>query len=175
MWGHPGKKLLFMGGEFGQRHEWGHDGELEWWALEQPRHAGLKRFMSDLNRVYKSTPALHRLDFSEEGFEWVVGGDEVNSVFAFLRKAKDGSPPVLVVANMTPIPRTNYLVGVTIGGFWRPVLNSDAIEYGGSGMANEREIEVNPVRAQGRRYSMCLTLPPLSTQIFEPIASPSNA
>ncbi|CAN5917367.1 1,4-alpha-glucan branching protein GlgB [soil metagenome] len=167
MWGHPGKKLLFMGGEFGQRREWTHDGELEWWATSLEGHSGLQRFVSELNRVYRDTPALYQLDFSANGFEWITADDADASVFAFLRKAHDGSAPVLVVSNMTPLPRTNYLLGVPSGGEWREVINSDAGEFGGAGWGNLGGVESSPVRSHGRPHSVCLTLPPLSTLILQ--------
>ncbi|KWT97333.1 MULTISPECIES: 1,4-alpha-glucan branching protein GlgB [unclassified Variovorax] len=166
MWGHPGKKLLFMGGEFGQRREWTHDGELEWWVAALDGHAGLQRFVAQLNHFYRATPALHELDFSGAGFEWVVADDAEHSVFAFLRKPREGAP-VLVVSNMTPVPRTNYLLGVPNGGFWRERLNSDASEFGGAGWGNFGGVEASPVRSHGRMHSLCLTLPPLSTLILE--------
>ncbi len=167
MWSHPGKKLLFMGGEFGQRREWTHDGELEWWVAGQDGHAGLQRFVAQLNRVYTSTPALYELDFSPAGFEWVVADDAQASVFAFLRKPRDGGAGVLVVSNMTPVPRTNYLLGVPQSGMWRELINSDAGEFGGSGWGNFGGVEAAPVRSHGRSHSVCLTLPPLSTLILE--------
>ncbi|MFM9926854.1 1,4-alpha-glucan branching protein GlgB [Variovorax sp. H27-G14] len=172
MWAHPGKKLLFMGGEFGQRREWTHDGELEWWVTEQPSHAGLQKLVAQLNRVYRDAPALHQLDFSAAGFEWITADDEEKSVFAFLRKSADGSPPLLVVCNMTPVPRTNYVLGVPKGagnggGFWREVINTDAAEFGGAGWGNLGGVEAAPVRSHGRMQSVCLTLPPLSTLILE--------
>jgi 1,4-alpha-glucan branching enzyme len=167
MWAHPGKKLLFMGTEFGQRREWTHDGELEWWVTSLQGHAGMQRFVAQLNRVYRSSPALYQLDFSPAGFEWVAADEADASVFAFLRKPAGDAAPLLVVSNMTPVPRTNYLLGVPAGGLWREVLNSDAIEFGGAGWGNLGGVEAMPVRAHGRPHSVCLTLPPLSTLIFE--------
>jgi 1,4-alpha-glucan branching enzyme len=167
MWAHPGKKLLFMGAEFGQRREWTHDGELEWWVTSLQGHGGIQRFVAQLNRVYRSLPGLYQLDFSPAGFEWVAADDAGASVFAFLRKPSSGAAPLLVVSNMTPVPRTNYLLGVPATGFWREAINSDAIEFGGTGWGNLGGIEAAPVRAHGRPYSVCLTLPPLSTLIFE--------
>ena len=167
MWGHPGKKLLFMGGEFGQRREWTHDGELEWWSTSHDGHAGLQKFVADLNRVYRNTPALYQLDFSANGFEWVAADDADASVFAFLRKSHDGSPPVLVVSNMTPMPRSNYLLGVPLGGEWRELINSDAGEFGGAGWGNLGGVESSPIHSHGRPHSVCLTLPPLSTLILQ--------
>jgi len=172
MWAHPGKKLLFMGGEFGQRREWTHDGELEWWVTQQQGHGGLQRLVAQLNRVYREAPALHQLDFSAAGFEWLAADDAERSVFAFLRKAADGSPPLLVVSNMTPVPRTNYLLGVPLGGLWREVVNTDAAEFGGAGWGNLGGVEAAPVRSHGRMQSVCLTLPPLSTLILEQRPSP---
>jgi 1,4-alpha-glucan branching enzyme len=133
MWTHPGKKLLFMGGEFAQRREWTHEGELEWWVSELPEHAGVKRVVRDLNRIYRGEPALHKIDFSAEGFEWLDLGSADISVIAFLRKAPGDAAPVLVVCNFTPVPRPNFLVGVPIRGTWHEILNTDAREYGGSG------------------------------------------
>jgi 1,4-alpha-glucan branching enzyme len=165
MWAHPGKKLLFMGGEFAQRREWTHEGELEWWVAQLPEHAGVKRLVSDLNRVYRSEPALHRIDFDAKGFEWLDVDNAEYSVLAFLRKAAD-SPPVLVVSNFTPVPRHNYLVGVPQRGFWREILNSDAAVYGGAGWGNLGGVESVPVSTHGRVESVNLTLPPLATLMF---------
>jgi len=162
MWGHPGKKLLFMGSEFAQRREWTHDGELEWWVSSLPEHAGVQRLVRDLNAVYRNEPALHRIDFSPDGFEWLDVDNAEASVLAFLRKAGD-SPPILVVCNLTPIPRPNYLIGVPKRGIWREVLNSDAREYGGAGWGNMGGVESVPVSTHGRVESLNLTLPPLST------------
>ena len=162
MWGHPGKKLLFMGGEFAQRREWTHEGELEWWVSSLPEHAGVHRLVHDLNMVYRKEPALHQFDFSQDGFEWLDVDNADASVLAFLRKAGD-SPPVLVVCNLTPVPRHNYLVGVPKRGVWREVLNSDAHEYGGAGWGNMGAVESVPVTTRGRVESLNLTLPPLST------------
>jgi 1,4-alpha-glucan branching enzyme len=162
MWGHPGKKLLFMGGEFGQRREWTHEGELEWWVTGLPEHAGMQRWVSDLNRVYRSEAALHRIDFSPEGFEWLDVDNADSSVIAFLRKGGGDAPPVLVACNFTPIPRTNFLIGVPKRGIWREILNSDAREYGGAGWGNLGAVESVPVTTHGRVESVNLTLPPLS-------------
>ena len=166
MWGHPGKKLLFMGCEFGQRREWNHDGELEWWVTGLEGHAGLQHFVAQLNHVYRATPALYQLDFSPAGFEWVIADDAQASVFAFLRKPRDGGAPVLVVSNMTPVPRTNYMLGVPMAGFWRELINSDASEFGGAGWGNLGGVETAPVQMHGQAQSVCLTLPALSTLIL---------
>ena len=167
MWGHPGKKLLFMGGEFAQRREWTHDGQLEWGALDHAGHAGVRRWVSDLNTVYRAEPSLHEIDFDAAGFEWIDDHDADASVLAFLRRARAG-PPILVVCNFTPVPRPNYVVGVPIGGRWREMLNSDAAIYGGSGMGNLGGVQAAPAAAHGRFHSLTLTLPPLSTLFFKP-------
>ena len=162
MWAHPGKKLLFMGVEFAQWREWSHDAELEWDLLARPEHEGVQRFVSDLNRVYAATRALHEIDFAMPGFEWVVGDDRDASVVVFVRRAA-GAPPVLVACNFTPVPRVDYVVGVAEAGYWREVLNSDAAVYGGSGMGNLGGVHSRPSGAHGRAHSLALTLPPLAT------------
>jgi 1,4-alpha-glucan branching enzyme len=166
MWAHPGKKLLFMGGEFGQRREWTHDGELEWWVAQLPEHAGVKHLVRDLNRMYRSEPALHMIDFSADGFEWLDLGNADISVIAFLRKAPGHGAPLLVACNFTPVPRPNYLVGVPSRGTWREILNTDAREYGGSGWGNLGGVESVPVTTQGRLESVNLSLPPLATIVL---------
>jgi 1,4-alpha-glucan branching enzyme len=163
MWGHPGKKMLFMGGEFGQRREWTHDDQLEWWVTSLPEHEGLQRWVAELNHRYRSEPALYEVDFSHEGFEWIDCSDHEASVIAFLRKPKRDGAPVLVACNFTPLPRTNYVLGVPFGGTWRELLNSDAREYGGAGWGNLGGVDAAPVRAHGRPWSISLTLPPLAT------------
>jgi len=167
MWAHPGKKLLFMGGEFGQRREWTHEGALDWQSLDGDRHRGLQRWIEDLNRLYRTRPALHEIDFEPAGFEWIEADDAEHSVLAYLRRARDGSW-LLVVANFTPLPRANYLVGVPVAGRWRELLNSDATLYGGSGVGNLSACETVPVASQGRFQSLNLTLPPLGVVMFEP-------
>jgi len=167
MWAHPGKKLLFMGGEFGQRREWSHEDSLEWWVLQYPEHTGLQRWVTDLNRLYRAEPALHEGDFDGSGFEWIDFRDADQSVISFLRKSRDGSP-VAAVCNFTPVPRINYTVGVPRGGWWHELLNSDAQIYGGSGMGNFGGVEAAPVAVQGRPHSLTLTLPPLATVLLKP-------
>ena len=166
MWGHPGKKLLFMGGDFGQQREWNHDSSLDWHLLEQPAHQGVKRWVMALNEVYRATPALFGLDFDPEGFRWVIGDDRQNSVLAFLRRGPPGSRDVLVVCNFTPVPRHNYGVGVPHGGRWREVLNSDDIVYGGSGLAYAGSHVTAPLPAHGCYHSLYLTLPPLAAMFL---------
>ena len=167
MWGHPGKKLLFMGGEFGQRREWTHESSLEWHVLQYSEHEGLRRWVADLNRLYRSEPALYQNDFEQSGFEWVDCNDSQQSVLSFLRRPRDGSAPVLVVCNFTPVPRLNYIVGVPGGGYWRELANSDAALYGGSGMGNLGGVVVAPVAAHGRFHSLAITLPPLAVLMFK--------
>jgi 1,4-alpha-glucan branching enzyme len=166
-WLQPGKKLVFMGGEFGQRAEWNHEAELDWAALEDAAHAGVLRWVEDLNRLYREVPALHELDAEPAGFEWVDCNDVEASVIAHLRRARDGST-VLAIANFTPVPRSNYLVGVPVPGRWDEVLNSDAPLYGGSGVGNLGGLETVPVAAHGRFQSLNLTLPPLGLLVLRP-------
>jgi 1,4-alpha-glucan branching enzyme len=168
MWAQSGKKLLFMGGEFAQRREWDHDGSLEWHLVEQDdRHAGVQRFVRQLNDLYRSVPALHEQDCLPAGFRWIDPNDADDSVISFLRRPRAG-PPVLVVCNFTPVPRPNYVVGVPQGGYWAELLNSDATHYGGSGMGNMGGVEAAPVPAQGRFHTVTLTLPPLATLFLKP-------
>jgi len=165
MYGHPGKKLLFMGGEFGQWREWVHDESLEWHALQFEDHRGLQRWVRDLNHLYRREPALHELDFDPAGFEWVDFRDAEKSIISFLRRGRRG-PPLLVVCNFTPVPRYGYRIGVPAGGFWREVLNSDAREYGGSGQGNLGGVWADPIPWHGRPFSLSLTLPPLGCLYF---------
>jgi len=162
MWGHPGKKLLFMGGEFGQRREWTHDDSLEWWVMQYPEHAGLRQWVADLNRVYRAEPALHQVDFDQAGFEWIDANDADASVISFVRKSRAGQQSMVVVCNFTPVLRTNYIIGVPRAGYWREILNSDSLSYGGSGRGNLGGLETSPVASHGRFQSLALTLPPLS-------------
>ncbi len=166
MYAQPGKKLLFMGGEIGQWREWQHDQALDWHLLEAREHAGMQQWLADLNRAYRSEPALHELDCDPAGFEWIDCRDAESSVVSLLRKARGGERPVLVVCNFTPVPRLNYQVGAPRGGFWRELLNSDARDYGGSGLGNMGGVEAAPVPAHGRHFSLALTLPPLSVSFF---------
>ncbi|MBV8032935.1 MAG: 1,4-alpha-glucan branching protein GlgB [Betaproteobacteria bacterium] len=168
MWGHPGKKLLFMGGEFGQRREWTHEQSLEWHVLGiDARHEGVQKWVADLNALYKTEPALHGNDFSHEGFEWLRRGDWEQSVLMFLRRNSD-SLPVLVACNFTPVPRTNYRVGVPRGGFWRELLNSDAPIYGGSGLGNYGGVQAEPIACDQYAHSLKLNLPPLGAIFLKP-------
>jgi 1,4-alpha-glucan branching enzyme len=167
MWGHPGKKLLFMGGEFGQRREWQHEQSLEWHVLAWPEHRGVRDWIRDLNHYYRSAPALYEQDFDPSGFEWIDFHDTQASVLSFLRKPKSRAATVLVACNFTPVPRTHYVLGVPHGGFWREALNSDAICYSGSGMGNLGGVHARSSSAHGRPHSIEVTLPPLSVVLFE--------
>lgn len=157
----PGKKLLFMGGELGQRREWDHEGSVDWHLLADPRHAGIQRWVRDLNRLYCREPALHELDCEPGGFEWIDPDDRESSVLSFLRRSRGGRQ-VAVVCNFTPVPRQDYRVGVPEPGRWEEVLNSDAREYGGSGWGNFGGVRAEPVACNGRPYSVRLVLPPLA-------------
>ncbi len=164
---HPGKKLLFMGGEIGQEREWSHESAVDFAALERPFNAGLKRWVRDLNTLYRGERSLHEHDFSADGFEWIDCNDSEESVLSFLRKGSADAPMILAIVNFTPVPRPNYQVGVPCGGYWQEVLNSDAELYGGSGQGNLGGVDAAPVGAHGRYYSLTLTLPPLGVVVLK--------
>jgi 1,4-alpha-glucan branching enzyme len=168
MWGHPGKKLLFMGCEFGQGPEWAHDGELRWDQLGLESHRGVQKLVAALNRLHREIPALHQLDDDPTGFEWIASDDSNASVIAFLRKSYDGSAPVLVVCNFTPVPRGDYRLGVPQAGAWRTLLNTDEIEFGGSGFEVAASITADNAWAHGRANSLRLSLPPLGVLFMTP-------
>ncbi len=168
MWGHPGKKLLFMGGEFAQRREWNHDISLDWHLLDHTSHRGMQRLVADLNRLHATLPALHRHDFDPEGFTWLVSDDRTQSVFAFLRRGDAADLPVLVVVNFTPMPRHDYRIGVPIAGAWNEILNSDAAVYGGSGIGNGGTVLAEATPLHGQPASLRLTLPPLGALMLTP-------
>jgi 1,4-alpha-glucan branching enzyme len=168
MYGQPGKKLLFMGGEFGQRSEWYHEAGLDWGLGEEKTHQGIQRWVEDLNRFYRDRPALYERDFEAAGFQWVDCNDAENSVLSFLRKGKDPEDCMLVVCNFTPMVRRNHKVGVPRGGVWKEILNSDAELYGGSGQGNLGGVEAAPVGTHGLNHSLTLTLPPLAVLFLEP-------
>lgn len=165
MWGHPGKKLLFMGGELAQEREWNQAAELDWAALVDPLHRGVQRLIGDLNRLLRTSPALYGADSEPTGFAWVVGDDHANSAFAFCRFA-GAAAPVLVVCNFTPVPRHGYRVGVPCAGHWRECLNSDAAVYGGGNIGNGGGVDSGETPSHGQPYSVVLTLPPLATVFF---------
>ncbi|SCB61121.1 1,4-alpha-glucan branching enzyme [Rhizobium aethiopicum] len=162
MWGHPGKKLMFMGGEIAQPGEWNHDASVSWDVLDLPAHAGIQRLVKDLNGFYKDEPAMQFGDFHHQGFEWAAADDAVNSVLGMLRYAPDRSSSVLVLSNFTPVPRYGYRIGVPQGGVWVERVTTDAREYGGSGLVNGA-VSSEPAPAHGRPHSLSLTLPPLAT------------
>ncbi|MGH7444718.1 MAG: 1,4-alpha-glucan branching enzyme, partial [Longimicrobiales bacterium] len=167
MFTQPGKKLLFMGDEFGQGREWSHEQSLDWHLLEYAQHEGIRRWVADLNRVYRQEPAAHARDFSHDGFEWVDMHDSANSVLSYLRHGPDPDDTLLVVCHMTPVTRANYRVGVSEPGFWKEILNSDAQIYGGSGAGNMGGCTATPMPSHGRLRSLTLTLPPLATLVFK--------
>jgi 1,4-alpha-glucan branching enzyme len=167
MWTHPGKKLLFMGCEFGQEREWNHDISLDWHLLGDAHHEGVRRLVRDLNRLYGAEPALHARDCEPEGFDWIDGGDADRSVFAFERRGFEEHRPVVVLCNMTPVVREDYVAGVPEGGAWEVLLNSDDGGYGGSGVGTG-DLAAEPSGAHGRSHSLRLTLPPLATVVLAP-------
>ncbi len=162
MYSHPGKKMLFMGGEFGQWWEWNHDDGLQWHLCQQKPHAGLQRYVHDLNWLYRNEPALHEVDFDWTGFQWIDINDAEHSVIAFLRKAHDQQDHVVGICSFTPVPRYGYRIGVPSLGFYRELLNSDAETYGGSNMGNSGGVMAEPIACHGFPNSIVLTLPPLS-------------
>ena len=168
MWGHPGKKLLFMGGEFAQEREWSHERSLDWHLLDEaPEHAGVQRLVRDLNRLYRDSPALHDLDCSAEGFEWIDHEDAERSLLSFVRLARDGSA-MLVVCNFTPVPRTGLRLGVPQPGRWVERLNTDSAHYGGSNLGLPLQAaESEPVASHGRAQSIVLAAPPLATVFLQ--------
>jgi 1,4-alpha-glucan branching enzyme len=161
MYGQPGKKLLFMGSEWGQWQEWRHEQSIDWHQLHFPNHAGAQRWVMDLNRVYRTQPALYENDCDSSGFEWIDCNDSSSSTFSFLRKSKSGET-ILVICNFTPVPREGYRVGVPHGGYWQELLNSDATLYWGSGIGNAGGVWADPLPWHGKPFSLCLTLPPLA-------------
>ena len=166
MWGHPGKKLLFMGQEFGQWAEWNHDKSLDWHLTDHPEHRGLQALVRDLNRAYRELPALHARDCEQEGFRWIVVEDREQSVYAFARFGEWGDPPVVVVSNFTPMPRDTYRVGFPRAGRWREVINTNAACYGGSNLGNGGEIRVHEGESHGLPAHADILVPPLATVIF---------
>ncbi|QDR35911.1 1,4-alpha-glucan branching enzyme, partial [Pseudomonas aeruginosa] len=167
MWSHPGKKLLFMGCEFGQWREWNHDGELDWYLLRYPEHQGVQDLVAALNRLYRELPALHARDGEALGFEWLIGDDQANSVYAWLRHAA-GEPSLLAVHNFTPVPRQGYRIGVPQGGDWDVLLNSDAQAFAGSGAGSQGRVSSESCGAHGQAQSLLLDLPPLGTLLLRP-------
>jgi 1,4-alpha-glucan branching enzyme len=157
----PGKKLLFMGGEFGQWNEWDHDKSLDWHLLEYPNHKGLQTFLKSLNHLYIDEPALHQNEFSPEGFEWIDGSDSQQCILIFMRKASRSDDNIVVALNFTPVQREGYRIGVPCEGTWKEILNSDAKEFGGGGIGNPKPVQSDPLTWHGQPFSVNLTLPPL--------------
>jgi len=172
MYAQPGKKLLFMGSELGQRNEWNHDASLDWHLLQYDAHRGVQRWIQDLNRLYREKSALYGLDFEPEGFRWIDCSDADSSVISLLRRSDDGKYAVMAACNFTPVPRQNYRIGVPHKGYWREILNSDAEMYGGSGYGNMGGLETVPIPSHNQPYSLTLTLPPLAILFFQPETRP---
>jgi 1,4-alpha-glucan branching enzyme len=166
MWAHPGKKLLFMGGELAQEREWNHDTGLDWGALQDPLHRGMQRLVADLNGVYRGNAAMHALDCDAAGFHWLVGDDRANSVYAFYRRGFEDSAPIIAVCNFTPVPRHQYRIGAPRQGCWREILNTDAGIYGGSNLGNAGQVQSSSHRSHDQPFSLVLTLPPLATVLL---------
>ncbi len=167
MYAQPGKKLLFMGGEFGQVREWTHEGSLEWHVLQYPNHAGLQKWVEDLNRVYRREPALYEVDSDPAGFEWIDCSDSDQSVLTFMRKGSTTEDLIVIVCNFTPVARTNYRIGVPRGGYWHEIANSDAGQYWGGNWGNMGGVEASPASNHGRPWSVSVTLPALSVLYFK--------
>ena len=164
MWGHPGKKLLFMGCEFAQAREWNAEASLDWHLLDDPRHAGVQRLVRDLNRVLRHHPALHEQDYEPHAFAWIDANDAANSIYSFVRWGRDGRA-VVVLANFTPVPREGYRLGLPSGGAWRELINTDLAIYGGSGVGNG-EVQAEDVACSGQPRSALVNVPPLGVLMW---------
>jgi 1,4-alpha-glucan branching enzyme len=171
MYAHPGKKLLFMGCEFGQWREWHHDRSLDWHLLEQPLHEGLRHFVEDLNALYRAEPALFECDFDPGGFDWIDCNDAEASVISLIRRGRDRGDWIAAVFNWTPVVRVGYRVGVPDPGYYRELLNSDAGYYGGANIGNQGGRATEPIAAHGHYHSLNLTLPPLGAVFLKLKAS----
>ncbi|UCF56982.1 MAG: 1,4-alpha-glucan branching protein GlgB [Deltaproteobacteria bacterium] len=167
MYAQPAKKLLFMGGELGEWNEWYHETSLDWNLLDYPFHAGLQRWVTDLNRLYKSEPALYELDFDPSGFEWIDCNDSQQSTLSLLRKGRSAEDVIIIACNFTPVPRHNYRVGAPKAGVWKEVLNSDSTDYMGSGLGNLGSVDAEATSFHGRPYSLNIALPPLAAVYFK--------
>jgi 1,4-alpha-glucan branching enzyme len=168
MWGHPGKKLLFMGLDFGMGDEWTEAKSIDWHLLQYPLQSGLQHCVADLHRAYRSNPALYEVDFDWTGFQWLESHDNENSVFAFLRRGRDPNEMVVVVCNFTPVPRHEYLVGVPTGGPWREILNTDSSLYAGGNIGNDGLVWATDEAHAGQPHSLSLTIPPLGALYLRP-------
>jgi 1,4-alpha-glucan branching enzyme len=167
MYGHPGKKLLFMGTDIGDYREWNNDGTVPWDLLQYPLHFQLQSLVRELNRLYRAQPALYEVDFDYTGFEWIDIADVENSVISFLRHAADRADSIVFACNFTPVPRENYLVGVPVPGHYAEILNTDAAIFGGSNVGNPLGAMSRPQPVHGRPYSISITLPPLAVVAFK--------
>ena len=167
MYAQPGKKLLFMGGEFGQWNEWYHETGLDWHLLDSDLNAGLKDLVKDLNRIYREEPALGIKDFESSGFEWIDCNDSQQSTLIFMRRGNPEDEALIIACNFTPVPRFDYRIGVPVSEGWREILNSDAIGYGGSGLGNLGWSESSKSPFHGRPFSIKITLPPLGAVFFK--------
>jgi len=168
MWTHPGKKLLFMGGDIGQWNEWDYDTSLQWDLMQWESHQGLQKCVADLNRLYRNESSLHELDFDGGGFEWIDCHDHEDSTLSYLRKSKDADDFAIVCSNFTPVPRYNYRLGVPRLGWYEEIFNSDSAYYTGSNLGNYPGVEAEDYSSHGRPASLLLTLPPLATVVFKP-------
>jgi 1,4-alpha-glucan branching enzyme len=166
MWGHPGKKLLFMGGEIAQEREWNHDHSLDWHLLDDPFHEGVRALIRDLNGVYRKLPALHQRDTEAAGFQWLVSDDAENSVIAWARRGDDPNDVAIVISNFTPVPREAYRIGVPLPGFYQEILNTDSALYGGGNVGNLGGVSAEETESHGQPCSLSLTIPPLATVIL---------
>ncbi|HVM97105.1 MAG TPA: 1,4-alpha-glucan branching enzyme, partial [Candidatus Acidoferrales bacterium] len=166
MYTQPGKKLLFMGGDIGQWREWDHDGSIDWHLLQHGSHRGIQNLVRDLNRLYRSEPALHQLDCESGGFEWIDCHDSDGSTLAYLRR-NDAGDAVVVACNFTPVPRHGYKIGAPTGSYWRELLNSDSSSYGGSNLGNGGGVLAEEAPMHGRPYCLTITLPPLAIVLFK--------
>jgi 1,4-alpha-glucan branching enzyme len=168
MYSHPGKKLMFMGAEFGQGREWDYDQSLDWHLLEQPLHRGLRTYVQELNRAYVRERALHEVDFEPSGFEWIDCNDSENSVVSFMRRSRDKQEFVVLVLNFTPVVRHGDRIGVPRGGAYTELVNSDAEVFGGSNVGNAGMVFTEPIPAHGHADSLRLILPPLGFLLLKP-------
>jgi 1,4-alpha-glucan branching enzyme len=171
MWAHPGKKLLFMGGELAQEQEWSHDRSLDWHLLERPAHSGVQALVRDLNRIYRKEPALWEIDHDPAGFRWLEANDASSNALAFMRLSREGKRKLVCVCNFSPVPRHGYRLGLPVGGRWRELLNTDSTLYGGSGVGNLGTVEAEERRWHEQPYSAEVTLPPLSVVWLVPADS----
>jgi 1,4-alpha-glucan branching enzyme len=167
MYAQPGKKLLFMGGEFGQWSEWNHETSLEWHLLEQPRHAKLRLLIGELNHLYRVEAALHTCEYSPSSFQWIDNRDSENNVLSFLRIGQSEDESIAVVCNFGGLPHPNYRIGVPAKGFWKEILNTDAAQYAGSGQGNFGGVGATPIPLHGRKYSLTINVPPLGAVFFK--------